>query len=397
MTGLVKRVSRKISKLSDEQVEQLFDALSDENEILDAILESLATGLLICDESFRLLQVNKAAERFVPFTGRPADARSQELPVWELISDAELSAFLKSCSTQQRTNICTEFTLETAGGSVRFIEVCLMPLVRKKKLAGNIITVDDVTEQRRQETLLRRMEGLASLTNLAASVAHEIKNPLGSISIHIQLIQKAVKKARESGGTLPDEKFLEKYLNVVTEEIDRLNGIVVDFLFAVRPVNAELLLLDPNVLITQFLEFCMPELTEKHIEVQTELMKDPPKILLDEKLFRQVVLNLIQNAEGAMSGGGMLLVSTQLKNDRFVINIADTGVGMDEKTSARIFEPYFTTKATGTGLGLTMVYKIIKEFSGDIQVQSFPGEGSLFSITLPIPQRERKLLSYHKN
>ena len=271
-----------------------------------------------------------------------------------------------------------------------------MPLVHRKKLEGTIIAVDDITEKRQQEIRLRRMEKLADLTNLAANVAHEIKNPLGSMSIHIQLLERAIKKAREGDNTLPEEKFLEKYINVVNEEIERLNGIVVDFLFAVRPINAEFQLMDPNELLTRYIDFCKPELEEKGIELQMNLEENPPKLLLDGKLFRQVILNLVQNAEGAMTEGGQLRISSQIKNDKFIVSIADTGIGMDEKTAARIFEPYFTTKTTGTGLGLTMVYKIIKEFSGDIQVQSILGEGSVFIITLPIPQREHKLLEYKK-
>ena len=181
---------------------------------------------------------------------------------------------------------------------------------------------------------------------------------------------------------------------LIQEEIDRLNGIVVDFLFAVRPVNAELRLLNPHEQLQQCLDFCMPELTEKQVEVQLDLMENPPDLMLDSKLFRQVVLNLVQNAEGAMPDGGILWFSTQVKNDRFLLNIADNGTGMDDKTASRIFEPYFTTKAAGTGLGLTMVYKIIKEFAGDIQVQSSLGEGTLFRISLPVPQRECRLLEY---
>lgn len=394
MTGLVKRVSRKISKLSDEQVEQLFDALTEENEVLDSIFESLSTGLVICDEDYRIMQSNKAAERFIPFTVRPSDIRISEIPVWEAVGEQGVASFLEDSCRQQRSNICKEFSLETTGGSVRFIVVSLLPFVRRRKFAGIIITVDDITENRRQETLLRRMEGLASLTNLAANVAHEIKNPLGSISIHIQLLQKSIQKARTAGGGLPEEQFLEKYLNVVNEEIDRLNGIVVDFLFAVRPVNAELRLLNPHEQLQQCLDFCMPELTEKQVEVQLDLMENPPDLMLDSKLFRQVVLNLVQNAESAMPDGGILWFSTQVKNDRFLLNIADNGTGMDDKTASRIFEPYFTTKAAGTGLGLTMVYKIIKEFAGDIQVQSSLGEGTLFRISLPVPQRECRLLEY---
>ena len=340
--------------------------------------------------------VNKSAERYIPLKMRASESRIGEEPIWNFVADKDIADFLEKSYKEDASNVSKEFTLETRGGTIKFFTISLMPLVHRKKLEGTIIAVDDITEKRQQEIRLRRMEKLADLTNLAANVAHEIKNPLGSMSIHIQLLERAIKKAREGDNTLPEEKFLEKYINVVNEEIERLNGIVVDFLFAVRPINAEFQLMDPNELLTRYMDFCKPELEEKGIELQMNLEENPPKLLLDGKLFRQVILNLVQNAEGAMTEGGQLWISSQIKNDKFIVSIADTGIGMDEKTAARIFEPYFTTKTTGTGLGLTMVYKIIKEFSGDIQVQSILGEGSVFIITLPIPQREHKLLEYKK-
>ena len=117
--------------------------------------------------------------------------------------------------------------------------------------------------------------------------------------------------------------------------------------------------------------------------------------MIDTKLFRQVLINLVQNSIAAMPNGGFLWINAAVKNDRFLLRIADSGLGMDEKTVNRIFEPYFTTKPQGTGLGMTMVYKIIKEFAGDIDVKSFPGEGTIFAMSFPIPQRERRLLAYN--
>ena len=396
MTNFEKRVSGKISKLNDEQIEQLFEVLNDGKEIVEAVINSLHTGLIVCDKEFRIKIINKAVSRYIHFSIPTPKLRFSKLSVWDLIIDCDIADYIKTSAVKGKFNKTKEFTVETVDGKIRFISVRLIPFVKKQKIAGTIITVDDVTEKRNQETQLRRMEGLASLTTLAANVAHEIKNPLGAISIHIQLLQKAIQKAREAEGVLPDEKFVEKHIEIVNEEIERLNGIVVDFLFAVRPINAELSFNDANTLITQFVDFCRPELEEKNIEVQTDLMENPPEILIDPKLFKQVILNLVQNSKSAMPDGGRLWVNTLVKDGFFILNIADNGTGMDENTVSRIFGPYFTTKTTGTGLGLTMVYKIIKEFSGDIQVQSFLGEGTLFSISIPVPQREHRLLEYSK-
>ena len=190
---------------------------------------------------------------------------------------------------------------------------------------------------------------------------------------------------------------MEKYLAVVNEEIDNLNKIVVDFLFAVRPVSANLELKDPDKLLERFRDFFLPEFQQKKIRFTTRLCNKSVRLLIDEKLFREVIVNLTQNAIAAIdeknSGDGELEIITELKNDIFVIRIKDNGQGMPENILSHVFEPYYTTKANGTGLGLTMVYKIIKEFSGDIQVTSVCGEGTVFEIKLPVPQMETKLIN----
>ncbi len=397
MRRFAKRLAQKVAKLSDEQVEQLVQSLVDENDSLDAVIESLNTGLLICDKNGNLLMSNKAAERLLQFnqsTLTAADKPGTNIPVWQIISDADIAGFLEEVHRKQKNHASEEFAVETSGGSLRFLLVSAMPLVKKKRLNGTIIQIDDVTDRRNQETLFRRMESLASLTTLAANVAHEIKNPLGSISIHIQLIQKAVKNARQGDGMLPDEKFTENYLNVVNEEIERLNKIVVDFLYAVRPVQAKLAPVNLNEIVKGICDFIQPEAQKINVELHLELAENLPELMLDEQLFKQIVMNLAQNAFAAMKNGGGLWMASAVKEDKVVFSVADNGEGMDEETCSRVFEPYFTTKVNGTGLGLTMVYKIVKEFGGDIQVRSFKDEGTIFTISLPIPQKERRRLGY---
>ena len=397
MTTFNKIVAQKLSKFSDAQIQELFSSMGAERDTLSSIIESLSLGLIIFDKDSKLFLVNKAAERSLPFTVRPLP-KNENSNLWDFVGDKEIADFLKNCVQKRRSNVSEEFSFQTGGGNVRFVSISVSPLVQDEELGGCIIVVRDITERRKQEILLRRMEKLADLTNVAASVAHEIKNPLGAISIHIQLLQKAIKKARESDGQLPDQKFLEKYIDVVNDEISNLNKIVMDFLFAVRPVNANLELLQPNPLLEKFAEFFRPEFAQKNVAVKLELCQDETRLLLDQKLFSEIVANLAQNALAAIQDkfdgkdGGLFEIHSAVKDNKFVILIKDNGAGMSEKTLARIFEPYYTTKASGTGLGLTMVYKIVKEFSGDIQVESREGEGSAFVITLPVPQTDTRLL-----
>ncbi len=424
MNAYNEKIFQNLSKLSDTQIEKLFESMSSRQEMLFSIFESLATGLIILDKQGKFLMVNKAALRYIPFSVYPDESRfdSQTQCLWEMIRDEEIAEFLKSCCEGEKVNVSEEFSTQASNGSTRFILITINPLVQNEKLVGSIIVVRDITKSRNQEILLHRMESLASLTNLAASVAHEIKNPLGAISIHIQLLQKAIKKAREGDGLLPDEKFIEKYLDVVNEEIDNLNKIVMDFLFAVRPVSANLELLNPNKLLEKIKDFFAPEFEEKKVALELKLCDNNVRLMLDEKLFREVIINLAQNALAALlekyhgtsenqdgainqnravnqdafdelNGKPCLTIETALKDDKFFVLVKDNGTGMDEKTLSHIFEPYYTTKANGTGLGLTMVYKIIKEFSGDIQAQSEEGKGTAFVISIPVPQTDKKLIA----
>jgi signal transduction histidine kinase len=240
-----------------------------------------------------------------------------------------------------------------------------------------------------REARLRRAESLASLTTLAAGVAHEIKNPLGSIGIHTQLIQKIVDSLDEETAA-----SIGNYLTVIDEEIDRLNKIVVDFLFAVRPMNTNLEDGDLNAVALDVLGFVQFELEQSGIELVKDLDPELPGIRLDAKYIKQAMMNLIKNAISAMPDGGMLRVSTQRRGDQVLLRISDTGTGMSEEVREKIFEPYFTTKDFGSGIGLTLVYKVVKEHMGEITVISKEGHGTTFTITLPVPQRRKHLLGW---
>ena len=400
MQEFSKRVSQKVSKLSDLQIKNLLDELSESSDMLDSIFQSIPTGLLIVSNSesnFRILKVNKAAERYIPFKLNPRETAAESVPVWNTISDSDISGFLKATFESKKTNVSDEFSVRSSGG-IRFVDISISPFARKNELVGSIVRIEDVTEKRNQEILLHRMEAMAGLTNIAANVAHEIKNPLGAISIHIQLIQKAVKKSRERDGLLPDPKFVENYLDVVNSEIDRLNKIVVDFLMAVRPISVNLELVNPNSLLEAFVEFFRPEFTAKNVVLESDFCRNAPRILIDPKLFREVIVNFAQNSLAAIQNrftgsGGRISIQTRISDGKFVLRFSDNGSGMDNEVCARVFEPYFTTKANGTGLGMAMSYKIIKEFSGDIEVSSALGEGTEFVVTLPVPQQDRRLLS----
>jgi len=441
MRSHVKKISHKLSKLSREQLESLIDEMMDENEGLYSIMESLSTGLIIVNNDYNIIQCNPIVESLLQFTDHFDEQKDEYIPVWNLIDDKEITSYLKKCAEKEITNSSEEFSTTTYGGTVRFISVTINPLITKSVLSGRIIMVRDITERKKQDVLFHRMENMANLTNLAAGMAHEIKNPLGAISIHMQLIQKALVKARDNNDILPPKKFVEDHVDVVNEEVEHLNKLVMDFLFAVRPVNATLQLKNPAALIQNFVDFFKPEFNRFNIAVRFTCSEVQPKIMLDEKLFRDVIMNLAQNALAAIKSRfpecnipkedlssdeidydeidaqkdfneditessrektsedfeknfvGRFDIHCEVRENKYVISMRDNGCGMTSETISKLFEPYYTTKANGTGLGMTMVYKIVKEFSGEIQVESKIDEGTLFVLSFPLPQTNKKLLS----
>lgn len=407
MSRYVERVIDMLPKLSSEEVKRVLMEVVSENSMLDSLIESFSTGLILVDKKWRILQVNKAAKRILRIS--PDEEKYEDELLFNVIEEnEEISEWLKNIADTHKTNVQEEFSSSSSSdGSVRFLAVSVFSFVQKTEISGSIVKIEDITQQKAKAVLDRRLENMEGLTNLAAGMAHEIKNPLGAISIHIQLVQKAISKKRGGDGTLPDKKFLEEHLDIVNDEIEKLNDLVMDFLFAVRPVNAKLTLSDPEEILSSICDFVSPEFNKSHVLLKMELLKEKKRIMIDEKLFRQVIINIAQNAFYAVKAKfpgcteentnsqempGIVIFKTTIIEDNFVISISDNGIGMDSETVGRIFEPYFTTKANGTGLGMTMSYKIIKEFGGDIQVKSEKGTGSVFFISLPVPQTETKLL-----
>lgn len=384
MKKFIRRAIQKLPKLDNDQITHLIDALASEYELLSIVLDSLDDGVMVTDSSYRLILNNKSSYRMLPLQR----GELEEKVVWAVIQDHDIADYLEIHMTRNDRIIDEEFYVQK-GPLVSVLSVTVLPLVREKRIEGNIILLRDITEKKQKEVKYRRAENLASLTTLAAGVAHEIKNPLASIGIHIQLMRKQFDRE----GCL-QKAAAEEYLAIIDEEIERLNGIVVDFLFAVRPMDTRMKPENLNGLITDMLEFIKYELEQHKVVLKKELSEQLPKIEMDSKYMKQVLLNIIKNAIGAMPDGGELLVKTFQEGNKVHIQIRDTGVGISQENMTKIFEPYFTTKDFGSGLGLTVVYKVIKEHQGEISLDSKEGEGTMFDIALPIPAGEHALLEW---
>jgi PAS domain S-box-containing protein len=381
----LQRALEKIEKMDRTQIRQLVSDIAGDNELLEMVMESMSDGVVVTDREDNILMVNKSAERMFPFSTDDLI----EKPLNQAIGDKEIREFLKENLHGLDRILDQEFTL--GDGYSRTLSLSIMPLVRQGWITGNVIHIEDVTEKRAKEARLRRAESLAALTTLTAGVAHEIKNPLGSIGIHLELMKKEMSGKKQ----IETQKVLENLL-IIKEEVDRLNRIVMDFLFTVRPMNAELSYDELNRVVRELLDFMKFELSEAGITVDTDLTKTGPQILMDERYMKQAVLNILKNAISAMPDGGRLRVQTVQKGNELLLKISDTGVGISDEHMDKIFEPYFTTKDFGSGLGLTLVYKILKEHMGDIEINSKVGEGTSITLSFPVPQKEKRLIGYNE-
>jgi PAS domain S-box-containing protein len=405
MKKIIKRSLQKIQKLTGEQLVSLVQSMEKDIDRLETALDSYTEGVLICDSEHCLVRANKISERLIPYVRK----EEESVEIWKLVLDKKIAAFFKGTLLSGDRADEHEFEVETKGVT-RLLSITILPLVKQYQVTGSMIHIVDITEKRKKEIRMRQIENLASLTTLAAGVAHEIKNPLGSISIHIQLLQKAFAKNEElyylsHPEDRPDTNFggekgpvayfsmFHRYIDVINEEIERLNHIVIDFLFAVRPMTLNLRKGNFNDFIRQMADFTSYELEEANIKIIMELDENLPLLEFDEQLMKQALLNLIQNAEAAMEEGGTLTIRTERKDNEAVISVYDTGNGIPQENMSKIFEPYFSTKERGSGLGLTLVFKTIKEHRGDIVVASKEREGTCFTITLPIFQRDQRSLS----
>ncbi|MEK7776800.1 MAG: ATP-binding protein [Planctomycetota bacterium] len=236
-----------------------------------------------------------------------------------------------------------------------------------------------VEKTRKLEKRAMNSERLAFVGTLAGGLAHEIKNPLSTLSINLQLLNEDIDEV--SG---ENSKRSRTKIHALQKEILRLEEILNDFLRFAKGQKLELQYLDVNEVIDELIDFVSPEIKQKNIVVLKSYDSDIPRCRIDGNLIKQALLNLIINAEQAMENGGELMIRTRSNKELVHIDITDTGTGIRKDVVDKIFQVYFSTKTAGMGLGLPTTKRIIEEHKGTISVQSEEGKGTNFSIALPI-------------
>ena len=261
--------------------------------------------------------------------------------------------------------------------------------------------ISRLKETRRQlSERLRQAEQMAHLGDLTSNLAHEIRNPLSIIKINLQLLHEDIEYILKDGSvedgfdfTLidePEKKFRRQLrkIKTLTGESDRLSDTLNDFMQYAGKMELHLSEQDVNEVLDDLIDFYEPQATTKNVKIRRSLYNTHATCKIDVAHFKQAVLNLFINATQAMSeGGGELIIKSMPDGDDLHIEIIDTGPGIDIKTQEKIFDPYFTTRSGGTGLGLPTCRRIIEEMNGNIILHSEPGKGTSFAINLPLTKR----------
>lgn len=250
------------------------------------------------------------------------------------------------------------------------------------RMATSLAERDRLLARQREE--LMRSDRLATIGKMSSQITHEIRNPLSSIGLNTELLEDEL---LELGSGAPEERTAEArtLLHAIRAEIDRLAAVTEQYLRFARLPRPDLDQCDLNQLIKDLMAFLQGEISTRSVVAQLELAADLPELPLDLNQIRQTILNLVRNALEAMEGGGRLAVVTRVADNgaHVELEIGDNGVGIDAETLPRVFEPFFSTKETGTGLGLALVQQIVSEHRGTITCDSTPGEGTTFVIRLP--------------
>lgn len=373
-------IQKIIDKLDSNTLKNVLLEIIEENDNLKNFFNSMKEAVIVFDDDFNIYFFNKMSVKILEIKNKITPLTKLD----EVIPDEYFLDLIKSTIEKKEKLDNFEYLLDL--GSKRYLSVSMHPFVQKGKITGNILVIEDISENMENKNRLRQAESLAALTTISAGIAHEIKNPLGAISLHIQLLETELKKNRN----LTDN--VNYSFNIVKEEIIRLNNIIDDYLITVRPLNSQLNLIDLNKFLDGFIDFIKPELSSFNIKIIKDY-NDLPEVWLDEKYFKQALLNLIKNSVQSINENGEITIKSFKKNNYVFINIIDNGQGIPLELQSKIFDPYFTTKSTGTGLGLTIVYKIIKDHKGVINFSSKEGE-TIFSIRLPLSFIKEGLIEY---
>jgi PAS domain S-box-containing protein len=349
---------------------------------LQAIFDSISDGITVYNHDGLVQHHNLIGPQLYPREIRPGGSCRE-------MFHPESPAMPDACPVERALRgerVETSHVSLREGQRTQYVDITATPIkdaLGEKNRA--LVFFRDISKKRLQEMHLIQTEKMSSIGVLATGIAHEINNPLTSVAGCAEALLRRFRDEPELKADCRLEVF-PHYLEVIVRESYRCKGIIDHLLSFGRTSDGSVTLVDMNSVLLEILELLRHQPGYRQIEVVTDLQADLPRVLGDPSGLRQVSMNLLVNAHQAIKGKGQVTVSTTYTDDAMVsIRIGDTGCGIAQDTIDRIWDPFFTTKEVGKGigLGLALTYDIVKRHGGDIQVESRPGEGSRFTVRLP--------------
>jgi two-component system, sporulation sensor kinase E len=377
-TFLDKLLTR-LDRVGQADLQAYLQRLSKEKGFFETIFNTLQEGIVVVDSRGRIQYLNHAITTLLGID--PAKAMGSSMA--QHLKELDWPKLLAEGRVVNRE-------LEVFYPQQRYLNFYLVPLEDDTSgLLGYAIIFHDQTARREQAREVLESERLNAVTLLAAGVAHELGNPLNSLNIHLQLLERDLKQRFGKGAK--DGELLDS-IRVARSEVARLDTIISQFLGAVRPAHSTRSMVSINEVVRESLRFLDPEIKDRDVIVQEELAEGLPPIPANPDQLKQAFYNLIKNAVQALSHGGILRVSTSRSDTQLEISFEDNGTGISTEDMAHITEPYFTRKKTGTGLGLFIVQRILHEHGGHLELLSRPDRGTTARIVLPLAERRVRLL-----
>jgi two-component system, NtrC family, sensor histidine kinase PilS len=344
--------------------------LRDLQAFKDLIFQSVGTGLIALDRAHRITALNRAAEEITGVTAVQAIGHEWPALIGAVVPLDSIEAAIDGNPRVSRRH---ETTLRRPDGSSVPVRMTFSALRSGEgERLGLISACEDLSAIREMESRMRQADRLATLGRMAANIAHEIRNPLASLTGAIEVLTSPL--------TADDAR--ERLSQIVATESERLNHIIKNFLEYARPAPLSITAFDVAAAAEEVLLLLEHRAGPGSLKVVRAF---PPSVVwpVDAQQFRQVLWNLCLNAVEAMPEGGELRVSADVRGDRLEVSVSDNGEGIAATDLSHVFEPFFSTKSEGTGLGLALVHRVVQEHGGEIDVQSTPGLGTTFTLTLP--------------
>ncbi len=387
-TTFADKFLRRLKKVDTEQIENFLQNVLREKAFLEVVFDSLTEGVVVTERSGNVVFINESARQLLGLLRRDCIGKSFHslIKARAILRLADEYAELLEPIKQREVLVRTP--------AVRTYAITILPIENESSLTTHTVwVISDRTESKRRMEEQRQIDNIESLATLTAGVAHEVKNPLNSLNIHAQLSRKSLANLAPRLEGEPALERLEKSNSVILEEIERLTHIVDDFIKAVRPVRPQIRKFELNKILIDVAELIGPECQAREIDLTLDLDPEIQRVQLDPDQIQQCVLNIAKNALEAVEDlVGRIKLRTILRSDHVLIEVEDNGCGINEEDRLRIFEPYHTTKETGTGLGLMVVYRIVRAHRGALGLRGDVGKGTVFSIALPLDERPVRML-----